>query len=71
MNLVTFVFLRKTSLKFWTQGPGRMSGGMTGGGEGLGTRDRGWGSGVSAEGGSRISRGERVEGVSWTLDTPG
>ena len=36
-----------------------------------GTRDRGWGSGVSAEGVSRISRGERVEGVSWTLDTPG
>ena len=32
MNLVTFVFLRKTSLKLWAQGTGR----IPGGGEGMG-----------------------------------
>ena len=66
MNLVTFTFLRKTSLKFWREGRGRMSGGRPGGGAGLGIGDGGRGCQRRASGGfqeGRVSRG--------VPDTPG
>ena len=45
--MVTFVFLRKTSLKFWTQGPGAREDVRGWGGARIPARDRDRGWGVS------------------------